>query len=193
MADLVKSRLAAAEAIRLDPRDAYGHFAASGAALYLHRHREALDEANATIALNPNFALGHFRLGQVLLYAGRPQEAIAPLERSLRYSPYDPQLGSMLSVLALAHFHAGAYAEAARHADDAAGRLAVRARAIQAASLARMGRLDEARAAFPPELQAFVQRWRVRLAPYARAADREDFVSALRLAGASDDALAAIS
>jgi adenylate cyclase len=193
LADLGKSRQAAAEAIRLDPRDAYGHFAASGAALYLHRHREALEEARATIALNPNFALGHFRLGQVLLYAGRPQEAIAPLERCLRYSPYDPQWGSMLSVLALAHFHAGAYAEAARYADDAAERLAVRARAIQAASLARMGRLDEARAAFTPDLQARVERWRVRLAPYARTEDREDFVGALRLAGVGDVALAAIS
>lgn len=192
VAHLTAARTAAAEAIRLDPRDAYGHFAASGAALYLHRHREALDQAQTTISLNPNFALGHFRLGQVLLYAGRPQEAIAPLERSLRYSPHEPQLGSMLSVLALAHFHAGAYAEAARHADDAAERLAVRARAIQAASLARMGRLEEARAVFPPAVQARVQRWTVRLAPYAQPGDRADFVAALRMAGVAEEALAAI-
>lgn len=191
-AELQAARAAAAEAIRLDPRDAYGHFAASGAALYLHRHREALDEAKTTIALNPNFALGHFRLGQVLLYAGRPQEAIGPLERSLRHSPYDPQLGSMLSVLALAHFHAGAYAEAARHAEEAAERLAPRARAIQAASLVRMGWLDQARAVFPPALQTFEQGWKGRLAPYARAADREDLVSALRLAGVGEDVLSAV-
>jgi hypothetical protein len=36
------------------------------------------------------------------VFGGHPGEAIAPIERSLRLSPYDPQLGPVLETLALA-------------------------------------------------------------------------------------------
>ncbi len=187
-ADLMAAREAAHTAIRLDPRDAYGYFASSGASLYLRRHSEALTEARKTVALNPNFGFGHFRLGQVLIYAGRPAEAIAPIERSLRYSPYDPQLGAMLSLLALAHYHAGRFADAIHHAEGAAALRDIRGAGILAASLARIGRVDDARRAFPPQLEQLAAAQQTRLAPYAlapyaRESDREDFIEGLRLAG----------
>jgi adenylate cyclase len=190
-ADLAAALAAAQTAIRLDPRDAYGYFAASGASLYLGRHREALDEARRTIALNPNLAFGHFRLGQVLLYSGRASEAIGPIERSLRHSPFDPQQGAMLSLLALAHFHAGAYAEAVRRAEDAVALRDLRAPVVLAAGLARLGRLGEARRAGGSPNIAGLRL--AKLAPYARAADRADFLDALRLAGLQGPALAAIN
>ena len=179
--DLSASLAAAQTAIRLDPRDAYGYFAASGASLYLGRHRQALDDARRTIALNPNLAFGHFRLGQVLLYSGRASEAIGPIERSLRHSPFDPQQGAMLSLLALAHFHAGAYGEAVRRAEDAVALRDLRAPVVLAAGLARLGRMDEARRAMPAGAP--------KPAPYARAADRANFLEALRLAGLQGPAL----
>src|SRR5208282_2595999 len=107
--DLVEAQGAARTAITLDPHDAYGHFALSGASLYLGLHEESLDEAERAIALNPNFAFAHFRLGQVLMYLGRPADAVAPIERSMRHSPFDPQLGAMRTQLALVHYHAGNY------------------------------------------------------------------------------------
>jgi adenylate cyclase len=182
-ADLMAAREAAHTAIRLDPRDAYGHFASAGASLFLRRHGEALAEARKTIALNPNFGFGHFRLGQVLIYAGRPAEAIGPIERSLRYSPYDPQQGAMLSLLALAHYHAGEFDEAIRHAESAAAMRDIRGAGILAASLARVGRTDDARRAFPLQLEERVAAHQWRLAPYARESDREQFIEGLRLAG----------
>jgi adenylate cyclase len=182
-ADLVAARDAAHEAIRLDPRDAYAYFASSGASLFLRRHHEALTEARKTVALNPNFGFGHFRLGQVLIYAGRAAEAIAPIERSLRYSPYDPQQGAMLSMLALAHYHAGRFEDAIRHAESAAAVRDIRGAGILAAGLARIGRTDDARRAFPPQLEQFAAAQHMRRAPYARESDREDFIEGLRLAG----------
>jgi TolB-like protein/Flp pilus assembly protein TadD len=179
----------AAAAIRLDPQDAYGWFAAAGAALFLGRHAEALEDARRTIALNPNLAFGHFRLGQVLLYSGRAAEAIAPIERSLQHSPYDPQRGAMLSLMALAQFHCGDYGEALRHADRASALLDVRAMAVLAASLVRLGRVDEARRILPNPLPPLIG---ARIAPYARQADYEKLADALRTAGVPEATLAAI-
>lgn len=180
--DLLAAYDSAHTALRLDPRDAYGHFAAAGAALYLGRHREALEEARKTIALNANFAFGHFRLGQVLVYSGRAREAIAPIERSLRYSPYDPQLGPMHRMLSLAHFHAGDFQEAVAQAEAAVRLNDVAATRLLAASLARLRRLEEAAKAYPEDLRG---RLRGRLGhplPYANPADREALAEAVRLA-----------
>jgi adenylate cyclase len=184
--DLAEAEEAAQTAIRLDARDAYGHFALSGTLLYLGRHQEALDEAGRTIALNPNFAFGHFRLGQVLTYSGRAAEAVSPIERSMRHSPYDPQLGAMLTQLALAHYQAHNYPEAQRHAQSAIILRHPTAYAVAAASLARLGRTDEARAAITAFLPGFQQQLAsrtLRLVPYANAADQAHLFDGLRLAG----------
>lgn len=183
-ADLAGAEAAAGAAIRLDARDAWAHFALSGALLYLGRHDEALREADRTLTLNPNFAFGHFRLGQVLIYLGRPSEAAAPLERSIRLNPFDPQMGAMIGTLALAHFHAGAFELAAARAGEAARQHETRAPLVLAASLARLDRCEEARAVLTDEVQAraikILGRRRI---PYARQADLQDLLDALRLAG----------
>jgi adenylate cyclase len=181
--DLLEARESAQTAIGLDPRDAYGYFAASGASLYLHRHRDALDEARKTIALNSNFGFAHFRLGQVLVYSGKPAEAVGPIERSLRHSPYDPQLGAMYSLLALAHFHAGAYAESVREAEKAVRLQDGRASLVLACSLVKLGRLDEARKLAERESASASIAQMSRLAPYANEADRLEIVETLRQTG----------
>jgi len=183
--DLLAAEAAARAALALDPRDAWAHFALSGALLYLGRHEEALKEAEQTLALNANFALGHFRLGQVLVYCGRAAEAVAPLERSMRLNPFDPQMSAMVDTLALAHFHAGAYELAAERAREAASREnEKRAPLILAASLARLSRLDEARAVLTEKVQArAIKLIGTRHIPYARSQDLQDLVEALRLAG----------
>jgi TolB-like protein/Flp pilus assembly protein TadD len=188
--ELVACAREAAAAIRLDPQDAYGWFAAAGAALFLGRHAEALEDARRTIALNPNLAFGHFRLGQVLLYSGRAAEAIAPIERALQHSPYDPQRGAMLSLLALAHFHCGDYAEALRDADRANALLDGRALAVLAASLVRLGRVEEARRTLPQPLPPLIG---ARIAPYARREDYEELADALRAAGVPQAVLTGLS
>lgn len=185
--DLVDARAAAQTAIGLDPRDAYGYFAASGASLYLQRHRDALDEARKTVALNPNFGFAHFRLGQVLVYSGRSADAVAPIERSLRHSPYDPQLGAMFSLLALAHFHAGAYADAIREAEKAVRLQDGRASLVIACSLVKLGQIEKARQVAAREGVSASVAQMSRLAPYANEADRQEIIESLRQAGLSDD------
>ena len=51
--------------------------------------------------------LGHLGLGMALLFSGRASEAIAPLERGLRLSPYDPQNFVWFNMLALARLFTG--------------------------------------------------------------------------------------
>jgi adenylate cyclase len=190
--DMAQAQEAARIAIGLDPRDAYAHSALSGVDLYLGSHREALEEARKAISLNPNFEYGHFRLGQVLTYFGRPAEAVTPIERSMRHSPFDPQLGAMIAQLALAHYHAGNYAESALKARTAAHLKYMRGYAVLAASLARLGRPDEARdalEAYLPELRQQTASRTLRLVPYANPADRDDLFQGLRLAGLSADLL----
>ncbi len=192
--DILEAKEAASTAIRLDRYDALGHFALSGALLYLAQHSDALDEAEKAIALNPNFGFGHFRLGQVLIYAGRAKEAVAPIERSLRHSPYDPQLGGMRGLLALAHFHAGDYEDAVRQARTAISQKNLRATPVLAASLMRLGRAEDAREAY----RLYIEQSRnvpanlnTLAVPYADPADREDLRAALREAGGDAKAGAA--
>jgi len=182
--DLAEAERAARTAIALDPRDAWAHFALSGALLYIGRHAGALEEAQRTIALNPNLAFGHFRVGQVLIYCGRAAEAIAPLERSMRHNPFDPQVGAMRATLSLAHYHAGLYEAAVAHAREAIRLGGHRATPILAASLARLGRLEETHAVLSTQAQersvAMASRRRI---PYAHLSDFQDLLEGLRLAG----------
>jgi adenylate cyclase len=190
--DLNDSYAAARKSIDLDPRDSWAHFALSGPLLFLGRHDEALSAAETTIALNPNCALGQSRLGQALVYAGRAKEALAPLDRSLRHNPYDPQIGGFYLLLALANYHAGNYEDAARHAQAAVTHNDVRASGLHGASLARLGRIEEARRAFSPEIQQRTSLAVRRMIPYARPQDFLDLVEGLRLAGLGEPLLATL-
>jgi TolB-like protein len=178
---LTEARGAARTAIGLDPRDALAYFAAAGASLYLGEHAAALDEARRTVALNPNFGFGHFRLGQVLLFGGWARDAVAPIERSLRFSPFDPQRGAMHRALALAHYHAGDYDAAVEQAKFALYLGVARAAPLLAASLVRLGRLEEAAREIErtPAAEEAVRRMPE---PYANPADREALREALRTA-----------
>ena len=182
VADLEEARAAARRAVALDPRDAYGYFAGAGAALYLGRHDEALEQAQRALSLNPNFAFGHFRLGQVLIYSGLPAQAVGPIERSLRLSPYDPQIAPMLQLLALAHYQARNYDEAVRHAQSAVRLNDSRAAAILAAGLARLGRFEDARSAYPLDVRERARAEAPRLVTYANPEDERHLREGVRLA-----------
>jgi TolB-like protein len=168
-------------AIALDAHEAQAHFAAAGPLLYLGEHAAAIEEARTAVALNSNFAFAHYRLGQALVFGGHPGEAIAPIERSLRLSPYDPQLGAVLETLALACYLAHDYEQAAHYAQSA-GRISGSGAGVRAAALAQMGRADEAAGAL-----AGMDRYRPSVrrpmaAPYARPAHLEHLREGVRLA-----------
>jgi adenylate cyclase len=180
--DLRSARLAAQTAIRLDGRDAWAYYACSVASLYLGDHGAAMSEARTATSLNPNFALAQVRLGQVLLYGGRAAEGIAPIERGVRLSPYDPQLWVTLEVLALAYYQARDYEQAMVHAKEAMHLRSERASIILAASLARLGREKEAGEALPLARWVEASPQRPMAAPYADPADLEHLRQGVRLA-----------
>jgi adenylate cyclase len=181
--DIANSHAAARAAIALDPRDSWAHSALAGALVFLGRHEDALREAEITVNLNANCALGQSRLAQALIYAGRAREAIAPMQRAIRHNPFDPQIGAFYTLLALAHYHAGNYEEAARQARTAVLHDDIRAAGLEGAALARLGRLDDAHRAFSPEVQQRASQAVRRMMPYARQEDFLDLVEGLRLAG----------
>jgi adenylate cyclase len=117
------------------------------AALYSHqdRYQEALSHADKAIELNPSESMALYWRGNALMVSARLDEAIAVLETARRFEPH-PAAGQGVN-LAIAYYLARRYPEALAQADA----LLVHAtqqpylRAVRAATLAQMGRLDEAR------------------------------------------------
>jgi TolB-like protein/class 3 adenylate cyclase/Tfp pilus assembly protein PilF len=136
---------AATRAVALDDRDPYCHYALCWLSTLRRQHAQALSEAQRSIDLNPNFALGYFVLGLVRIHIGHFGEALDALLRSLRLNPNDPQAGSFLSFVALAHYHQGNYEEAVHYGELAIrGRRAFFALRTLLASLGQLGRREDA-------------------------------------------------
>jgi adenylate cyclase len=185
--DIVEAYAEAERSVALDERDPYSHYAFCWASLNKGMHAQALSEAQRSIDLNPNFALGFFSLGLTRVYLGHFTEASDALLRSLRLNPNDPQAGSFMSFVALAHYHQENYEEAAHF-----GELAARARrsylSVRAllASLGQLGRVEEAK----PLLHEFMSRQPndpkrhfELTTPYADVKYREHLLDGLRRAG----------
>jgi TolB-like protein len=114
-----------------------------------HDRAAAFTALEAALAISPSSALTYI-LGSVMLgWGGEAERAIEWSERGLRLSPFDSWAWAAFDAQALSHFHRGRYEEAAHAAY----------RSIQAnpahsithvqlaAALARLGRLDDAKAA----------------------------------------------
>jgi TolB-like protein len=140
------------------------------------------------LQLNPNLAIAWYFNGWVKLWLGEREAAIECASRAMLLSPHDPHLFVMQSVIAMAHFFAGRYADTLSWAETA---LRERPDAFIATSLAAAahglaGRGEEARVAvarlqsLDPALRCsnLEQRHSV-----GRRADFEKWVEGLRKAG----------
>jgi adenylate cyclase len=118
----------------------------------------ALDEHDASTALkffdraltlsNSNiFALTGSAV--MLAWMGNAEKAIERAKQALRVSPFDPLNFRAHSSMSIAHFYSGRYAEAADEARTAIGSNPAFSipRAVLAASLLRLGRIEEAKLA----------------------------------------------
>jgi TolB-like protein/Flp pilus assembly protein TadD len=190
--DSLEEAVAAAKrCIELDDQDALGHCALGAAYTLLGRRGENLAAFEVAVELNPSLATGYQWLGTSLAWAGQSEEAIVNCEKAMRLSPKDPMTHVSLHGIALAHFVAGRYEEAAKwsrrslqHRPDSA-----LAGCILAASLAQAGRLDEATAAiaatFPrarPSLSRVLQN-----VAHADPDVAERFLEGLRKAGLPEE------
>jgi TolB-like protein/Tfp pilus assembly protein PilF len=185
--DIADEWSAAQNAVILDARDPYCHYAYFLGTMMTGRHEESLAAAQRAIDLTPNFALGYFALGWIRIYMGRSSEAVDPMLRSLRLNPNDRQSETFLGQMALAQYHIGNFEEAA---DSCRRALRVRRhRFIQRtllAALGQLGRQSEASQVMM-ELNETIPKqarrhWQVTM-PYADLASRAFFEEGLTKAG----------
>ena len=114
-----------------------------------HDRAAAFTALEAALAISPSSALTYI-LGSVILgWAGQAERAIEWSERGMRLSPFDPWAFAAFDAQAMSHFHRGRYDEACHAAyRSVQANPAHSITYVQlAAALARLGRLEEARAA----------------------------------------------
>jgi len=100
--DLSEGQAAALEAVQLDEKNPYAHYALAIVSNYLDAFALALRSAEKAVELSPSFALGHLVHGMAALYSGSAGRAMQSLEHGLRLNRYDPQNFVWYNVLALA-------------------------------------------------------------------------------------------
>jgi adenylate cyclase len=142
---LDESERAARACVQADPRSPWCQLTLAWAHQLRGRREDWLAALDRAQRLDPPVTL-YGGIGVQLSVAGRPELAIEMLEKAIRLSPHDPQMGVFLFSTGLAHFVAGRYAEAAQWFNDSLRLWQYNVTWRQlAASYALLGRMDEAR------------------------------------------------
>ena len=114
-----------------------------------HDRAAAFIALEAALAISPSSALTYILGSVILAWGGEAERAIEWSERGMRLSPLDPWAFAAFDAQAMGHFHLGRYDRAAHaayksvHANPAHSITYVQL----AAALAKLGRLEEAKAA----------------------------------------------
>lgn len=143
----------------------------------------AIECCEKAVELNPNDADSHLFLARALCFAGEPERALVLLDHAFAINPYLDDWAR--SIYVLAYFVAERYAEGATRARDLHNAEGGPARWC-AVTLAMQGELEIARdyaVRYLARYPAFDLDEHVRRTPFARAADRERYATALRRAG----------
>jgi TolB-like protein len=124
---------------------AFGGFVIS---MIEHDRATAFEAFEQALAISPSSSFALFFGSTALAYAGEAERAIDWAERALRISPFDRLNYASYHALAIGHFLRGRYdeaAHAARRAVQSIPSLSV-SRSLLAAALAKLGRIEEAKA-----------------------------------------------
>ena len=198
MTDDWSARLAAAEAtltkaLSLAPNHALAHMLLGIVQIFTNRAAQGIAECEQALALDRNLARAHALIGLAKFFLGRGAETEAHINEAFRLSPRDTLAHRWMVWVGIAKVQLGADAEAVvwlRRGLDANRNYSL-AHFDLAAALARLGELDEARAAVQAGLAldpSFTIR-RFRDATNARSdnptflAGRERLIEGMRLAG----------
>jgi len=176
----------AQKAVALDPDDAGCRWVLANLLAYERRFAEADTEFARAIALDPNEADTWATLSDVVLLAGRVDEALDHIRKAFRLNPF-PASWYYLT-LGQAQYGAGDY-EAAIETLRRDETYRTSSRRFLAASLAQLGRLDEARSEVELFLVAnphFTTSHWVATEPFRDDAMLEHFVDGFRKAGLPD-------
>jgi TolB-like protein/Flp pilus assembly protein TadD len=104
-AQLRQAEQAISRALALDPRHARGHNVQGISGRLTRRFSQALGSFDRALELNRNLAAAHAQIGLVKLLTGRPNETPAHIEKAVRLSPRDFNLGAWLCMLGSAHMN----------------------------------------------------------------------------------------
>jgi tetratricopeptide (TPR) repeat protein len=189
---LLTGREHAIRAVALDDSDSWGHTALGYLGMMERRTEESIWAFRRAVELNPNCAAAHGDLSRGLAFAGQDREAIEHAEHAIRLSPLDPDMALFLGGIAVAHYGAGRYPEALRTSEEL---LRLRpgfqgAQRLRCASLAQLGRLDEARsflAILRREQPQLSIGWIRVSVPYQTPQLIERFLQGMRKAGLDED------
>jgi len=92
-ADLERAKALSEQALATAPSSALAHFAKGQVLRAQRRYAEAIPEYEAVLTSDRNWVYAFFALGQCKLFTGSIEETIPLVERAIRLSPRDPQLG----------------------------------------------------------------------------------------------------
>jgi adenylate cyclase len=184
-AALERAHRLAREAVELDPNLPFAHAQLGNVLTFQGQHEQSVAEFEKAIALNPNFT--DWRFGVALVRAGEPARAIQVIEAHMRYDPfYSPWA---LGQLGLVRYILKEYVEALPPLREWASRTpGVREGHLWlAATLAQLGRLDEARAEAAEVLRIdpkfTIDGSQRRVSLYKHPEDAEHLFDGLRKAG----------
>jgi TolB-like protein len=185
---LLAGRQHVGRAVVLDDCDPWGQIAFGYLSMMERRTEESIAAFRRAVDLNPSSAAAHCYLSHGLAFAGQDREAIAHGENAIRLSPLDPEMAMFLGGIAVAHYTAGRYAEAVRCSHEL---LRLRpgfqgAQRLRCASLAQVGRIDEARsflATVRREQPEISIDWIRASVPYQTSELMERFLDGMRKAG----------
>jgi Flp pilus assembly protein TadD len=175
-------------AIALDDCDPWAQMALGYWSMMERRTEESIAAFRRAVSLNPSSAAAHCYLSHGLAFSGRCDEAIAHGNEAIRLSPLDPDTAMFLGGITVAHYLAGRYAEAFGTSEEL---LRLRpgfhgAQRLRCASLAQMGRVEEARqslAAVRLEQPQLSVDWIKSSVPYQTPELMEHFLAGMRKAG----------
>jgi tetratricopeptide (TPR) repeat protein len=173
----------ARKAVALDPNDAGSHWVLAYLLAYERSFAEADAEFARAIELDPNEADAWAALSDIAVLAGRVQEGLEHIRKAFRLNPFPPSWYYL--VLGQAQYAAGEH-EAAVETLRRDETYRTSSRRFLAASLAQLGRLDEARAEAELFLVAnpdFTIRHWAEMEPFRDAATLAHFVDGFRKAG----------
>jgi adenylate cyclase len=136
------SMASAKRAVELDPNDSGAHWVLAYALLFERRWDESATEFEIALRLNPNDADVWAEFADLKTFEGRGVEAIACAEKAFRLNPHPPSF--YFWILGFAQFAAGLYEAAVKTLKNKAT-YRTESRRVLAASLAQLGKLEEAR------------------------------------------------
>lgn len=111
---------AAERSMEVAPKEPFGPILTSLLHLFSGRSNLALYWAELAVEIDPNLSEARGLLGRVHAVRGMGEASIHETETAMRLNPNDPRPGDLVSALAMGHFVAGRYDEAAHHAERAA-------------------------------------------------------------------------